>query len=88
MNKKEISVLSCLCLLIAFMDISRLSSILLQITVVDIDAYIIPLIINFVFIGIIGLIILKRFHIDFVFGFTKNGLYKALKKICISRNDS
>lgn len=84
MNKKEISVLSCLCLLIAFMDISGLPGILLQITIADIDAYIIPLIINFVFIGIIAWIILKQFRIDFTFGFTKEGLWEGLKKYALA----
>lgn len=84
MNRKEISVLSCLCILITFMDISGLPGILLKITVVDIDVYIIPLIINFILIGIISWFILKRFHIDFAFGFTKNGLREGLKKYALA----
>lgn len=84
MNRKEISVLSCLCILIAFMDISGFPSILLKITMADIDAYIIPLIINFILIGILSWFTLKRFHIHFSFGFTKNELHEGLKKYALA----
>lgn len=84
MNKKTISVLSCLCILIAFMDISGLPGVLIEITVADIDTYIIPLMINFIFIGIIAWSVLKLFHIDFVFGFTKTGLIEGLKKYALA----
>lgn len=84
MNRKEIFVLSCLCFLIAFMDISGFPSVLLKITAADIDPYIFPLIINFILIGILAWFILKRFHIDFSFGFTKNKLCKGLKKYALA----
>lgn len=56
------------------MDISGLPGVLLKITIADIDHYVIPLMINFIFIGIIAIAVLKLFHITYNFGFSSNGL--------------
>ena len=54
MDKKTKIVLTVLCLVIAFMDISGLPGVLLNISVADVDPFIIPLMLNFVIIGIIA----------------------------------
>ena len=63
MDKKTKVVLTILCLVITFMDISGLPGVLLKINVADVDHYIIPLMLNFILIGIIAIVILKAFNI-------------------------
>lgn len=83
MDKKTKVVLTILCLVITFMDISGLPGVLLKINVADIDHYIIPLMLNFILIGIIAIVILKAFNITYKFGFTAKGLCEGLKKYAL-----
>lgn len=68
MSKKTKVILSISCVVIAFMEITGLPGILLSISFEDIDRYIIPLMINFILIGIISMAILKLFHVTYNFG--------------------
>lgn len=52
MNKKTKVILTILCLVIAIMDIYGIPGVLLKINVADVDPYIIPLMVNFIFIVI------------------------------------
>lgn len=83
MDKKTKVVLTILCLVITFMDISGLPGVLLKINVADVDHYIIPLMLNFILIGIIAIVILKAFNITYKFGFTAKGLCEELKKYAL-----
>lgn len=83
MNKKTKIILTILCLGIAFMDISGLPGVLLKISIADVDQYIIPLMINFILIGIVAMIVLKLFNVTYKFGFTKSGLGEGLKKFAL-----
>lgn len=79
MNKK-LFVPILLTLVIAFMDISGLPSVaLFEISFKDVDAFIFPLMINFVLIGIIAAAVFKIFSIDFSLGLKKDGLKTGLK---------
>lgn len=83
MDKKTKAVLIILCLVITFMDISGLPGALLKVNIADVDHYIIPLMLNFILIGIIALVILKTFNISYKFGFTNQGLVDGLKRYAI-----
>ena len=83
MNKKTKVILTILCLVIAIMDISGLPGVLLKINVADVDPYIIPLMVNFIFIGILAMIVLNIFNITYKFGFTTSGLGDGLKKFAL-----
>ncbi|ERI99643.1 MULTISPECIES: CPBP family intramembrane glutamic endopeptidase [Eubacteriales] len=80
MSKKTISVLTCLCILIAAMDISGLPGILFQLRVADVDAAILPLTLNFCLIGLAAFAVIRIFKIEYKYGFTTNGLLNGLKK--------
>lgn len=80
MNRKTKVCLTCLCLIITFMDISGLPGILFKISVADVDPYIIPLMVNFILIGSIAFAFLKLFSVSYPFGFTSHGLKNGLKK--------
>lgn len=80
MNKQTKIVLSILCLLITIMDISGLPGILFPITFADVDPYILPLMINFIMIGLLSIVILKAFNITYTFGFELEGIEIGLKK--------
>lgn len=84
MNKKTILVLTCLCILIAFMDISGLPGILFKITVADVDGYILPLMLNFCFIGLVAFTVIRVFGIDYKYGFTTNGLADGFRKYALA----
>lgn len=83
MNRKTTIILILLTVLIAFMDISGLPGILIKCVLADVDPYIIPLMFNFVFIGILAFVVLKAFHINFCFGFSQKGLIAGLKKYAL-----
>ena len=83
MNKKTKVILTILCLVIAFMDISGLPGVLLKINIADVDQYIIPLMFNFIIIGIFAIVVLKLFKISYNFGFSANGLREGLKRYAI-----
>lgn len=70
MSKKEKIVLILLFVIIAFIDVTGLPGVLKKIYVEDLDPNIIPIMINFVLIGILSVIILKSFKITYTFGFT------------------
>lgn len=78
MDKKTKVILTILCLGIAFMDISGLPGVLLKMSFSDVDQYIIPLMINFIIIGILAMVILKLFKIKYNFGFSTSGLRISL----------
>ena len=80
MTTKEKIVLSILCIIIAFMVLSGLPAVLLKITFADVDPFIIPLIINFLIIGVVAVAAIKIFDISYKFGFTFNGLSTGFKK--------
>ena len=83
MNIKTKVILTILCLVIAFMDISGMPGVLLNINVADVDPYIIPLMVNFILIGMLSIIVLKIFKITYKFGFTVSGLGERLKKYAL-----
>ena len=56
------------------MDISGLPGVLLKVNLADIDPYIIPLMINFILIGILAIVVLKLFKVTYDFGFSVNEL--------------
>lgn len=73
-------ILTILCLGIAFMDISGLPGGLLKVNFGDVDPYVIPLMINFIIIGILAIVVLKLFHITYHFGLTVSGFREGLKR--------
>lgn len=83
LNKKTIIILTVLTILIAVMDITGFPGILIQCDFMDVNPYIIPLMLNFVFIGILAFAVIKIFHIDFRFGFSGKGLVAGLKKYAL-----
>ena len=83
MSKKTKVILSILCLGIAFMDISGLPGVLLKLKVADVDSYIIPLMINFIIIGILSMAVLKLFQVTYTFGFSTSGLREGLKRYAL-----
>lgn len=83
MDKKMIAILTILCLVIAFMDISGLPGLLFNIQVADVNPFIIPLMVNFVFIGIVATVVIKVWKIDYTFGFSTRGVGEGLKKYAL-----
>lgn len=83
MNRKTITILTILTILIAFMDILGLPGILIKCNFKDVDPYIIPLMFNFILIGGLAVAVIKIFRIDFYFGFSKKGLAVGLKKYAL-----
>jgi len=79
MNKKTRVILTILCLGIAFMDISGLPGVLLKVNIADVDPYIIPLLINFIIIGMLAIVVLKLFKVTYNFGLSVCGLREGLK---------
>lgn len=65
------------------MDISGLPGVLIKCDFADVDSYIIPLMINFIFIGVLAVAVIKIFHIDYCFGLSKKGLAVGLKKYAL-----
>ena len=74
MSQKTKVILTILCLGIAFMDISGLPGVLLKVNLADIGPYIIPLMINFILIGILEIVVLKLFKVTYDFGFSVSEL--------------
>lgn len=83
MDKKTKVVLIILCLVIAFMDISGLPGVLFRINIADVDQYIVPLMMNFILIGVIAIVTLKVFKLSYIFGFTTHGLGNGLKRYAV-----
>ena len=80
MNKKAAALLTILCLMIAFMDISGLPGVLLEIRIADVDPYIVPLLVNFLLIGLLAIAVIKLLRIDYAFGFSAHGVGEGLRK--------
>lgn len=80
MNKKTAALFTILCLMIAFMDISGLPGVLLEIRIADVDPYIVPLLVNFLLIGLLAIAVIKLFRIDYTFGFSAHGVGEGLRK--------
>lgn len=83
MSKKIKVILTILCLGIAFMDITGLPGVLLKVNIADVDPYIIPMMLNFIIIGIFAVAVLKLFRITYDFGFSTIGLLEGLKRYAI-----
>lgn len=83
MSKKTKVILSISCVVIAFMEITGLPGILLNISFADVDRYMIPLMINFVLIVILAAIVLKLFHVTYNFGLSADGLREGLRRYSI-----
>lgn len=83
MSRKEKIVLTILLLIIAFVDISGLPGVLFPISFFDVDPFIIPIIINFIFIGLLSILVIKIFKIKYDFKFLKDGLIPGLKRFAL-----
>lgn len=82
MNKKQITVLAILTLVLAFMDISGLPAVLfVHFSLSDVTPYIISLLANFLIIGFLAWFVLKSFGKDWPLGFHTSGLVEGLKKV-------
>lgn len=65
MNKKQITVMTILTLVLAFMDISGLPAVLfVHCSLTDVTPYIISLLVNFLIIGFLAWLVLKSFGKD------------------------
>lgn len=81
MNKKQITVMIILTLVLAFMDISGLPAVLfIHISLSDVTPYIISLLVNFLIIGFFAWLVLKPSGKDWPLGLHKSGLAVGLKK--------
>ncbi len=61
------------------MDISGLPGVLIRCAVADVDPLILPLILNFLLIGILAFAVLKFFSVSIPLGFSRRGLAAGLK---------
>ncbi len=81
MNKKQITAMTILTLILASMDISGLPAILfVKCSLSDVTPYIISLLVNFLIIGFFGWFALKLFGKDWKLGLHTSGLIDGLKK--------
>ena len=81
MNKKQITVMAILTLVLAFMDISGLPAVLfVHFSLSDVTPYIISLLVNFPIIGFLAWFVLKSFGRDWPLGLHTSGLVEGLKK--------
>ncbi|MCM1264468.1 MAG: CPBP family intramembrane metalloprotease [Butyrivibrio sp.] len=81
MNKKQISVMTILTLILAFMDISGLPAVLfVDCRFYDVTPYIISLLVNFLIIGLLAWLTMKSFGKDWQLGLHAFGLAEGLKK--------
>ena len=81
MNKKQITVMAILTLVLAFMDISGLPAVLfVHFSLSDVTPYIISLLVNFLIIGFLAGLVLKSFGKDWPLGLHTPGLVEGLKK--------
>jgi membrane protease YdiL (CAAX protease family) len=84
-NKKEIAIISILTLVITFMDISGIPAVLLfDFTIADVDSFIIPLMINFIYVGIVAFLILRFLCPSWEMGLSTKGLLNGLKKYSLA----
>lgn len=81
MNKKQITIIIILTLVLAFMDISGLPAVLfVNCHLSDVTPYIISLLVNFLIIGSFAWLVLKSFGKDWTLGLHTSGLAEGLKK--------
>lgn len=81
MNKKQITVMTILTLVLAFMDISGLPAILfVNCSISDVTPYIISLLVNFLIIGFFAWVALKLFGKNWPIGLHTSGLIDGLKE--------
>lgn len=81
MNKKQITVMTILTLVLAFMDISGLPAVLfVHCSLSDVTPYIISLMVNFLIIGFAAWLVLRSFERDWPLGLHTSGLVGGLKK--------
>ncbi len=81
MKKKQITVITILTLVLAFMDISGLPAVLfVNCNLSDVTPYIISLLVNFLIIGSFAWLVLKLFGKDWPLGLHTSGLAEGLKK--------
>lgn len=81
MNKKQITVMTILTLVLAFMDISGLPAVLfINCRLSDVTPYIISLLVNFLFIGFLAWLVLILFGKDWPLGLHTSGLAAGIKK--------
>ena len=81
MNKKQITVMTILTLVLAFMDISGLPAVLfVHCSLSDVTPYIISLMVNFLIMGFFAWLVLKLFGKDWTLGLHTSGLAEGLKK--------
>lgn len=81
MNKKQITAMTILTLVLAFMDISGLpAALFVHCSLSDVTPYIISLLVNFLIIGFFAWLVLKSFGKDWPLGLRMSGLVEGLKK--------
>ncbi len=81
MNKKQITVMTILTLVIAFMDISGLpAALFVHCSLSDVTPYVMSLLVNFLIIGLFAWLVLKSFGKDWPLGLHASGLVEGLKK--------
>ena len=81
MNKKQITVMTILTLVLTFMDISGLPAVLfVHCSLSDVTPYIISLLVNFLIIGFFAWLVLKSFGKDWPLGLHASGLVEGIKK--------
>ncbi|MDE7172069.1 MAG: CPBP family intramembrane metalloprotease [Oscillospiraceae bacterium] len=81
MNKKQITVMTILTLVLAFMDISGLpAALFINCRLSDVTPYIMSLLVNFLIIGFLAWLVLKSFGKDWPLGLHTSGLAEGIKK--------
>ena len=85
MNKKTITIMAVLTVVIAFMDISGLpATLFVDLNFADVTPFIFSLLINFLFIGILAFIAIKIWGKGWFLGFKRNGLAEGFKKYALA----
>ena len=85
MNKKQITVMTILTLILAFMDISGLPAVLfINCHLSDVTPYIISLMVNFLIMGFGTWIVLRIFGKDWHLGLNTSGMLTGLKKYALA----
>ena len=85
MNKKQITVMTILTLILAFMDISGLPAVLfINCHLSDVTPYIISLMANFLIMGFGAWIVLRIFGKDWHLGLNTSGMLTGLKKYALA----
>ena len=85
MNKKELAIITGLTLTMAFMEILGLPALLIfHFKLADVNPYIIPLMINFLLIGVIAFPVLRFLCPGWKIGLTATGLLKGMKKYSLA----